>query len=330
MPSRHPQQVNACLLLAVTRSWPLTLVILSTVPFLTIIQFLSQILVAPLLASDRSTTATSATQIDHAVTSISTVKAFNAEAFELDTITRTFDGLSRIARTLNAIWGATTALAQFAVMAMFVQGFWYGARLVGRGKITPGDVMTVFWACLIATSNLQMCIPQILTLSKGKSAMASPLALMNDEDEDIVLPAPTAQAKTTFPRHRRSRSARLSNICPGVCMGEVSLRDVTFTHATRSAPTISNVSLYFPAHEMTFIIGSSGSGKSTIAELILGMYAPGSGEVRLDESEVRYLDPAWMRGSVVGIGQGWGVDVVLEGGLGLGANDRDWPLRERG
>ena len=158
-----------------------------------------------------------------------------------------------------------------------------------------------------------MCIPQILTLSKGKSAMASPLALMNDEDEDIVLPAPTAQAKTTFPRHRRSRSARLSNICPGVCMGEVSLRDVTFTHATRSAPTISNVSLYFPAREMTFIIGSSGSGKSTIAELILGMYAPESGEVRLDESEVRYLDPAWMRGSVVGIGQGWGVDVVLEG-----------------
>jgi len=35
--------------------------------------------------------------------------------------------------------------------------------------------------------------------------------------------------------------------------------------------------------------------------------------VRLDESELQYLDPAWMRASVVGVGQGWGVDLVLEG-----------------
>ena len=98
-----------------------------------------------------------------------------------------------------------------------------------------------------------------------------------------------------------------------MCVGEISLRDVTFTYATRSALVISNVSLYFPAREMTFIVGPSGSGKSTIAELILGMYTPESGEVRLDESEVRYLDPAWVRVSIVGVGQGWGVDVVLEG-----------------
>ena len=43
------------------------------------------------------------------------------------------------------------------------------------------------------------------------------------------------------------------------------------------------------------------------------MYTPDSGEVRLDESEVQCLDPAWMRASKVGIGQGWCVDVVLEG-----------------
>ena len=53
-------------------------------------------------------------------TSIFIVNAFNFEAFGLDTITRTFDALSCIACTLNTIWGATTALAQFAIMVMFV------------------------------------------------------------------------------------------------------------------------------------------------------------------------------------------------------------------
>ena len=71
--------------------------------------------------------------------------------------------------------------------------------------------------------------------------------------------------------------------------------------------------LYFPAREMAFIIGSSKSSKSTIAKLILGMYTPESGEVRLDESEVQCLDPAWTRASVVGIGQGWEEGAVLEG-----------------
>ena len=209
----------ACLLLAVTHSWSLTLVILSAVPLLTIIQSLSQILSGPLLASERSTTATAATEIDHAVTSISTVKAFNAEAFELATISSTFDTLSRIARTLNIIWGATTAVAQFAVMAMFVQGFWYGAKLVDRGKISSGDVITVFWACLIATNNPQMYIPQILALSKGKSALAALVALMNDEG--IVAPPPDSisPAKGTLPEHRRSRSVLPLNICPAMCVG---------------------------------------------------------------------------------------------------------------
>ena len=64
---------------------------------------------------------------------------------------------------------------------------------------------------------------------------------------------------------------------------------------------------------MTFIIGSSGSGKSTIAELILGMYTPESGEVCLDESEVQCLDPACICASVVGLEQEWCVDVVLQG-----------------
>ena len=57
----------------------------------------------------------------------------------------------------EAVWGAT--------VAMFVQGFWFGSKLVRNGKIGAGDVMSVFWAYLIATSNHQMCIPQLITLA---------------------------------------------------------------------------------------------------------------------------------------------------------------------
>jgi ATP-binding cassette subfamily B (MDR/TAP) protein 1 len=62
-------------------------------------------------------------------------------------------------------------------------------------------------------------------------------------------------------------------------------------------------------HELTFIVSSSGSGKSTIAQLFLWMYLPRGGTVLLEDAELRYPDP---RGDVCGVGQGMG-DVVLEG-----------------
>lgn len=87
--------------------------------------------------------------------------------------------LNQASKKLNAVWGATSTAAQFVIMAMFIQGFWLGPKLVRDGKIGARVVMAVFWACLIATSNLQMCIPQFITLAKGKFAIVSLLTLLD-------------------------------------------------------------------------------------------------------------------------------------------------------
>jgi hypothetical protein len=42
------------------------------------------------------------------------------------------------------MWGATSAAAQFVTMAMFVQSFWFGTKLVRDGKIGAGNVVAVF------------------------------------------------------------------------------------------------------------------------------------------------------------------------------------------
>ena len=177
-----------CLVLAFTHSWSLTLVILSAVPLLTLVQALSQSLASP---SERFETATAATLVDRALASIATVKAFNAVPFEQKTFDAVLHRLNLKPKKLNAVWAATSAAAQFVTMAMFIQGFWFGAKLVREGKIGAGDIMAVFWACLIATSNLQMCIPQFITLTKGKFAVVALLTLV--EDHSATLPG-------TFPQ----------------------------------------------------------------------------------------------------------------------------------
>lgn len=285
-----------CLVLAFIRSWELTLVILSAVPALMLIQVLSQIIAGPLLAAERSQAAVAGSLVDRAIAAIATVKAFNASDYEQSRLSSTLKSLRVADRKLNSVWGMTSGLSQFVMMAMFVQGFWFGAKLVREGRIAPGDVMAVFWACLIATSNLQMCIPQFIVVAKGKHAVAALLSLAES-------PAPSPNVKSSHGVHR-SRMTLLRKIIPNKCYGEISLHDVTFSYPSRpSIAVLEDVSVYLPAGETTFIVGASGSGKSTIAQLLLRLYTPQSGSVQLDDQDLQFLDEKWTREHLAGVSQ---------------------------
>ncbi|KIM36272.1 hypothetical protein M413DRAFT_319602 [Hebeloma cylindrosporum] len=304
----------ACLILAFMRSWALTLVILSAVPLLMFIQGLSQGFASPLLAHEREQTGIAATVIDRAIAAIATVKAFNATEMESERANHSFLRLKVAAKRLNKVWGTTSGIAQFVMMAMFVQGFWFGAKLVREGKCSAGDVMAVFWACLIATSNLQMCIPQFITLAKGKFAMVALLTLVGNAPSapppDVQSPTTPNSVITTVPGSRKSRTLR--KITPARCYGELALHNVTFAYPSRpTIPVLSDVSLFLPANETTFIVGSSGSGKSTVAQLLLRIYEPQKGTISLDEQDVRFLDEEWMRTNVAGVGQQGASGVVI-------------------
>ncbi|KAF8153367.1 P-loop containing nucleoside triphosphate hydrolase protein [Crassisporium funariophilum] len=312
---QHLTTVVTCLALAFTRSYSLTLVILAALPLLTLTQFLSQSHAAPLLAAERTHTARTATLIERALSSIATVKALNASSFEEDRAKGMFEGLRAKAKSLNGVWAVSGGVAQFVMMGMFVQGFWFGSKLVREGRVGAGDVMAVFWACLIAGSNLQMCIPQVITLAKGKFAMVALLSLIASSPPS----SPPSPSSPTSPNSRKSHT--LKKITPAKCTGELALHNITFTYPSRpSAPVLTNVSLFLPAHETTFVVGASGSGKSSVAALLLRMYQAGEGVVCLDEQDVRFLDEGWMRGVVGGVGQLGGAGVVILDGKSVYEN----------
>ena len=289
----------ACLALAFNRSWSLTLVILSAVPVLMFIQALSQAFAAPLLATERAQTGTAATLVDRAIAAIPTVKAFNATPFEQASLAKVLSQIRAATKRCNAVWGVTSTLAQFVMMAMFVQGFWFGSRLVKSGKVSAGDVMAVFWACLIATSNLQMCIPQFIILAKGKFAMASLIALIESSPE--APPSSTSSSRNPFPFRTARRPTYLRKIIPPRCTGELALHSVTFAYPSRpTLPVLKDVSLFLSAHKTTFIVGGSGLGKSTVAQLLLRLYEPQSGTIQLDDQDMGFLDDIFVRRHVAG------------------------------
>jgi ATP-binding cassette subfamily B (MDR/TAP) protein 1 len=67
---------------------------------------------------------------------------------------------------------------------------------------------------------------------------------------------------------------------------------------------LRDITLFLPPGETTFIVGGSGSGKSTIAQLLLRLYAPSGGEITLDNQALSYLDDDFTRQHIAAVQQG--------------------------
>jgi ATP-binding cassette subfamily C protein LapB len=92
--------------------------------------------------------------------------------------------------------------------------------------------------------------------------------------------------------------------------GRIVFRDVSFRYPGSSALALDRVSFSIEPGERVAIIGRVGSGKSTIARLILGLFTPESGAVIIDDADVRQLHPDDLRANIGSVLQ----DVVLLSG----------------
>jgi len=281
--------------------------VLSTIPVFLVIQSVSQYCATPHIEAEREQLAVSATLVERALTSISTVKAFNAEPYEKLRSEASFTRLEKTAGRLVRVWGFASGLSQFVTMGMFVQAFWFGATLIRSQKATVGDVGAVLWACLLATTHLNLCIPDFMTLTTGQLSMVSLLSI--------------APAYADSSRNGPIISTDQPQIVPLRCEGELSLQEVSFFYPSNPAhPVLNSVSLFLPAHERTFIVGRSGSGKSTLSQLLLGMHRPSSGSIRLDGRDIQVLDRGFLRSKAMGIGQRAGEGCLILEGQSITAN----------
>lgn len=359
--------ITACLAVAFWHSYQLTFVILGSAPIIVIITIVVEIIVTPLIVAERNVNAAAASRVERVTAAISTVKAFNAEQIEFSEFSALTERGKILYNKITMLWGFRAGAVQFMLLTMFVTGFWFGNHQVQSGQKTAGDVTIVFWATLLASSNMQMALPMLNILDKAKVAMAALLETAHEVSDLTATQTQTRPTSTvdslktavTSPehkhfthvlgngtpplspatpvthipvqsispmekkggrRHRRNNSKtvksvrELKKIHPSRFTGELALHNVTFHYPSRPAPApaaLKNVSMYLPAKDTTYIVGGSGSGKSTIGSLILGLYKPELGHIEADEQGIEWLDEHWLRGHIGMVSQG--ASVIFDG-----------------
>ena len=339
-----------CLVIALVRSWKLTLVIMTTMPIVVICSAIVEKLSMPLQQKDHDYTAAASGRVERAVGAITTVKAFNAEQLETTAFLSLAYRMRDNYNKLTMMWGFRLGVSQFFLMCNFVQGFWFGNYLVNKGEVTAGVVTSVFWATLIASAAFQSIIPYLNIIETGKISMASLQNLVRDQplepvatdsgsppdspnDAALPLKMPTGPItsplsptfpKTGFRAPKPGRVRNLRRLQPASFTGELALHNVTFHYPTRphpAPPALKNIIMFLPAKETTFIVGQSGSGKSTVGSLLMGLYKPDSGVVEADEQGINWLDDQWLRGHIGMVSQGASVlfDGTVHDNVAIGA-----------
>jgi ATP-binding cassette subfamily B (MDR/TAP) protein 1 len=160
-------------------SWNLTLVILCTVPLIYIVQsFIAHRL--SIRANQQANLLEQALKyITNAILSIETVKCFNGERYELKVFTKITGRAANLYMRVANLRSIQIGVMQFFTLSVFVQGFWYGTHLVRSGDRNVGQVITTFWAGLMALQGITGFLPQFIVLQKGKTAGAQLQLLMD-------------------------------------------------------------------------------------------------------------------------------------------------------
>ncbi len=80
-------------------------------------------------------------------------------------------------------------------------------------------------------------------------------------------------------------------------LGGITFRDVSFTYpGAGNEPVLTNINLVIPEGKVTAIVGSSGSGKTTLLKLLLKIYDPSSGDIRVGRTSLSTISHRLWRG----------------------------------
>ncbi|EFQ93765.1 hypothetical protein CFE70_003811 [Pyrenophora teres f. teres 0-1] len=158
--------------------------------------------------------------------------------------------------------------------------FWQGIRMFSRGEIKQsGDVFTVIFAVIVAATAMTTIAPQIISFTKASSAATEIFKIIDRKSEIDPLSD--------------------SGIVPTNCTGVVEIKDIEFAYPARSdIPVLKGFTLSAPAGKTTALVGSSGSGKSTIIGLIERWYDQSKGTIWIDGIDIRELNLTWLRTNV--------------------------------
>ena len=223
---------------------------------------------APRYAEVRETVSLLSGQLSNNLSGITTIKSFTAETYEVGRITRNSDAYKIKNTKAIAFSAAFVPLIRIIVFIGFVATLLLGGLEAVNGRLPVGTYSIM----VLLTQRLLWPLTRLgQTLDLYQRSMASTNRVINLLDTPITI-------------HMGNKPLYIESV-----KGELELQNVTFAYQ-ENFPVIQNIYLKISAGKTIGIVGSTGSGKSTIGKLLLRFYEVKTGKITLDGIEINQIN----------------------------------------
>lgn len=257
-------------------SVPLALVTMAAMPFLAIVVYRFEKLVHPAFRGIRKSYGRLNTRVQENISGIKTVKSLSREDFEIDRFSSSNDHYRQNYLYTSTIWAKFFPLMEFVGNIAAVSLLAFGGYLVVQRSVELGQLVAFFtlvWYILGPLMGLGFIINQF---SQAKASGERLIEIL-DAKEDIV-------------EHDGAKSKRIK--------GHVTFNNVTLRYTKDGDTALKNITFDAEAGKTIGLIGPTGSGKTSITQLITRFYEAEEGEVLIDGIPVQDYQLKTLRSSV--------------------------------
>lgn len=264
-------------IMARTIDWRLTLAALLPLPFLVAAVFFFGREIHHRFRSVQESFSQLTDRVQENLAGIRVVKSFVQEEEEIKSFEEANRHNVRMNMRLVRVWGLFFPLIQFISALCFLVVIAYGGRLVVDARISLGDFVafTNYLGLLIWP---MMAIGWVINMIQRGMASLERLNVIFGERPDIVDGDDTLDIKTLS--------------------GEVTIRDLTFTYPGANEPALKDINLHIEKGRTLAVVGRTGSGKTTLVNLLLRLYNPPAGAVMLDGHDVNRIPLKTLRENI--------------------------------
>lgn len=211
---------------------------------------------------------------------IRVIRAFVRTRSEEERFAAANDDLTDTSLRVARLFALMMPLLMLVFNISSVAVIWFGGGLVDSGEIQIGD-LTAFLAYIMQILFSVMMAVMLMTMVPRAAASAERIQEVLATDPEIVDPD--------------------SPINPAQRGGEIELRDVGFRYAGAQEPVLCHVSFTIHPGQVTAIVGGTGSGKTTLVNLLTRLYDVTDGAVLVDGVDIRQQsqEELWTRFGLV-------------------------------
>ncbi|MBR2521668.1 MAG: ABC transporter ATP-binding protein, partial [Coriobacteriales bacterium] len=219
------------------------------------------------------------------LTGVQVIRAFNKQKWDDSRFDRANTDYCETNIKIGKMIAILMPLITLLISTVMISIYWVGANLLQSGALMVGDIMAVAQYATMILMSVMMLSMLFAVLPRAMAAAARINEVI--EKEPSIIDGPDAEDAVASP-------------LPG---SSIVFEDVTYTFKGAEKPTLESLNFTIEPGETAVIIGATGSGKTTILNLIMRFLEPTSGRVLIDGQDVSKVKQASLREKISYVSQ---------------------------